>query len=145
MNHRMVTAVLALLGLLVALYLWLWKIGVLGALVCVDGGCEAVQTSEYAELLGVPVAFLGLVGYVVLLALSLAGLQPRWMERWEPSAALVAVSGVGVVYSGYLTYLEAAVIHAWCQWCVVSAVLVTLIFAVALCGLVSQRGRQLGA
>jgi len=141
----MVIALLALIGLLLALYLWLWKIGVLGTLVCRDGGCEAVQTSEYAQVLGIPVAFLGLLGYVVLLALSLVGIQPRWVDRWEPSAGLAAVSGVGVAYSAYLTYLEAEVIHAWCQWCVVSAVLITLIFAIALGGLLSLRRTQAAA
>lgn len=141
----MVIAVLALIGLLLALYLWLWKIGVLGALACFDAGCETVQLSEYAQVLGIPVAFLGLLGYLALLVLSLVGIQPRWADRWEPSAGLVAVSGVGVAYSAYLTYLEAEVIHAWCQWCVVSAVLITVIFAVALGGLVSLRRVQAGA
>jgi uncharacterized membrane protein len=88
------------------------------------------------------VAFLGVLAYLALLALSLVGIQPRWADRWEPSAGLAAVSAVGVAYSAYLTYLEAEVIHAWCQWCVVSAVLITLIFAVALGGLVSLRRAQ---
>ncbi len=138
----MVIAVLALIGLLLALYLWLWKIGVLGALACFGAGCETVQLSEHAQVLGIPVAFLGVLAYLALLALSLVGIQPRWADRWEPSAGLAAVSAVGVAYSASLTYLEAEVIHAWCQWCVVSAVLITLIFAVALGGLVSLRRAQ---
>ena len=138
----MVIAALSLIGLLLALYLWLWKIGVLGALACFDAGCETVQLSEHAQVLGIPVALFGLLGYLALLVLSMVGIQPRWADRWEPSAGLAAVSGVGVAYSAYLTYLEAEVIHAWCQWCVVSAVLITLIFAIALGGLVSLRRAQ---
>jgi uncharacterized membrane protein len=131
----MAAAVLALIGLLISVYLWLWKIGVLGELVCFDGGCETVQLSEYAYFLGIPVALLGLIGYLAILAVSLVGIQPRWVERREPTLALIALSGLGVAYSAYLTYLEAAVIHAWCQWCVISAVLICLTFIAALAGL----------
>ncbi len=135
MKHRMVAAVLALVGFLISLYLWLWKVGLLGALVCGDGGCEIVQLSEYAELFGIPVAFFGMLAYLALLALSLLGLQPRWQERREPTVGLVLVAGVGVAYSAYLTYLEAAVIHAWCRWCVASAVIVSIILVAAVLGL----------
>jgi uncharacterized membrane protein len=135
----MVAAVLALVGFLISLYLWLWKVGLLGALLCGDGGCEIVQLSEYAELLGIPVALFGMVAYLALLALSLLGLQPRWQDRREPTVGLVLVAGAGVAYSAYLTYLEAAVIHAWCRWCVASAVIVSVILVVAVCGLRAMR------
>lgn len=130
----MVSAALALVGLLVSLYLWLWKIGALGALVCGDGACERVQLSPYAQIAGIPVAFFGVVGYLAILAVSLAGLhEPLNRRRW-PTDAIVVFSGIGVAFSGYLTYLEAAVIHAWCRWCIVSAVIVAGIFGVAIAG-----------
>ncbi len=138
MKHRMTIAVLSLAGFFVSLYLWLWKVGVLGTIACGDGGCETVQLSEYAEFLGLPVAFHGMVGYLVLMIVSLVGLQPRWAERSEPTGLLVVVSGIGVLFAGYLTYLEAAVIHAWCWWCVVSAVLITTTFAAGIAGLMSK-------
>jgi uncharacterized membrane protein len=130
----MVGAALALAGLLVALYLWLWKMGFLGVLACGDGGCETVQLSPYASFLGIPVALYGVVGYAAMLAVSLAGLHGRGAERAWPTTALLALSGAGVAFTAYLTYLEAAVIHAWCRWCVVSSVLVTAIFVAALMG-----------
>jgi uncharacterized membrane protein len=130
----MVGAALALAGLLVSLYLWLWKIGALGVLACGDGGCETVQLSEYAMLFGLPVAFYGVVGYAAMLAVCLTGLHGRPTERAWPTAALLALSGGGVAFSAYLTYLEAAVIHAWCRWCIVSAVIVTLVFGTAVVG-----------
>jgi uncharacterized membrane protein len=133
----MITAVLSLAGFFVSLYLWLWKVGLLGTIACGDGGCETVQLSEYAQFLGVPVAFHGMVGYLVLMIVSLAGLQPRWLERREPTLLLVAVSGIGVVFAAYLTYLEAAVIHAWCRWCVVSALLIVMIFVTGIVGMMS--------
>jgi uncharacterized membrane protein len=135
----MIAATLALAGLFVALYLWLWKIGVLGVLACGDGGCETVQLSPYADLFGIPVALYGVFGYLALLGLGLAGIQgPLAARRW-PTAALALLAGLGVAFSAYLTYLEVAVIHAWCRWCVVSAVIVTAIFSVSLAGWLRQR------
>jgi uncharacterized membrane protein len=131
----MITATLALAGFFVALYLWLWKLGVVGSLACGTGGCEYVQTSGYAVVLGMPVAFFGVAGYLALLGVSLAGLQPRWAQRREPTLVLLALSGLGVAFSGYLTYLEAAVLHAWCRWCLVSAGIIAGVFVVSVFGM----------
>ena len=57
------------------------------------------------------------------------------MDRREPTLGLVAVSGLGVAFTLYLTYLEAFVINAWCRWCLVSAALIAAIFLVSLVGL----------
>lgn len=149
MTHRMVAAALALAGLLVSVYLWLWKIGAIGVLACGDGGCETVQLSRYAELFGVPVALYGVVGYAALLGLGIAGVQgPLAARRW-PTMGLMLLAGLGLAFSGYLTYLEVAVIHAWCRWCVTSGVIVAAIFAVATAGWLRLRpgrgGRSGGA
>ncbi len=131
----MVTAALALVGFFVALYLWLWKIGLLGTLACGTGGCETVQLSDYAVFLGLPVAFYGVGGYLTLFVVSLVGVQPGWAERRTPTVVLVTLSAVGVAFTVYLTYLEAAVIEAWCRWCLVSAGIITAIFVTSLLGL----------
>ncbi len=136
----MATAVLSLIGFFVALYLWLWKLGVVGTLACGTGACEYVQTSRYAVFLGLPVAFYGMVGYLVLLAVSLLGVQPRWAEHRAPTLALASLSGAGVAFTAYLTYLEAEVIQAWCRWCLVSAFLITAIFVASVAGLL-RNGR----
>lgn len=122
----MLIALLALIGVLVALYLTLYKMGVIGTLVCQVGSCERVNTSRWATFLGLPVAAWGLATYVLLLALALAGLQgiaPR-RSAW----GLVLLSGWSVLFSAWLTYLELFVIHAVCMWCVTSATLMLLIF-----------------
>ena len=131
----MVAATLSLLGFLLSLYLWLWKIGVVGTLACGTGSCETVQLSSYGEILGIPVAFFGVAGYLGLLVVSLAGLQPRWLNSPGPTKLLALLSGLGVAFTAYLTYLEAAVIHAWCRWCLVSAGLIAAVFAVSLLSL----------
>ena len=135
----MAVATLALLGLLLSTYLWLWKLGFLGGIACGAGSCETVQFSEYAVIFGIPVAFFGVVGYLGLLIVSLGGLQPAWINRREPAVVLAGLSGVGVAFATYLTYLEAVVIEAWCRWCIVSAAIIGLIFLVALAELWTSR------
>jgi len=132
---RLGIAVVSLLGIFVAGYLTLYKLGYLGVIQCTTGGCETVQSSPYAMLFGSPVALLGLVGYVVIFTLAMVGIQPRWAAARWVAILLVLISGVGTAFSAYLTYLEAVVIHAWCQWCVVSAILMTIIFILSLVGM----------
>jgi len=141
----MVTAVLSLLGLLISLYLWFWKLGLMGPMVCVTGGCETVQTSEYAVLFGVPVALMGVVGFAATLAVSLVGLQGGWAERSEPTLALLGMSVGGVCFAAYLTYVEAVKIHAWCQWCVICALLIVGIFVTSLAALLARRKESTAA
>src|SRR5439155_342327 len=93
-RRRQAIVVLALVGLLVATYLWLYKIGVIGVLQCGTGSCEAVQTSRYAVVFGVPVALVGVAGYAVLFAVGLArvvAICSRW--RLAPWGSYTATSG----------------------------------------------------
>ena len=128
----MLVALLALAGLFVALYLTLYKAGVIGQLTCSIGSCETVNTSRWSTLLGLPVAAWGLGFYIVALVIAVASTQDRWIDERGPSVVLVALSGWGVLFSLWLTYLELFVINAICMWCVVSAVIVTLIFITSL-------------
>ena len=140
MRHRMAAAVLALLGLLASTYLLLYKLGIVGTLVCGgSGACERVQDSPYAQFLGIPVALYGVGGFGALLLVALAGLGERWGSHPGPSRLLAGLSGIGVLFAMYLTYLEIAVIHDICKWCVAIAVLITAIFVVAVLGVRSLR------
>lgn len=118
---RVAALVVALLGAGVAGYLTYVHYAGLQPF-CAGGshGCERVQSSEYAKFAGIPVAVLGLAAYVSILGALLA---PGDLARL--AAAALAVGGFG--FSMYLTYLELFVIHAICQWCVSSAVLVTVL------------------
>lgn len=103
------------------------------------GDCQAVQSSEFAEIGGIPIAVLGLGMYVTLLALVAArrfwsGAAEAGLDRPMASATFgVALSGA--LYSGYLTYLELFEIEAICAWCVTSAVIVTLIMVLSVADL----------
>ena len=131
MNKRMLAALVSLAGVFVALYLTLYKLGYIGTLVCAVGSCETVQTSRWASLLGIPVATWGVAFYIVVLAVSLYGLTDAMADSRRLSRALVLMTGTGVLFSVWLTYLELFVIHAICQWCVVSAILVTVLFVIS--------------
>ena len=127
----MLAALVALAGLFVALYLMMYKLGYIGTLTCSVGSCEVVQTSKWAMLLGLPVATWGVAYYFAVLAVSLIGLGPTLADNLGISRLLVAMTATGVLFSLWLTYLELFVIDAICQWCVVSAVLATLLFVIA--------------
>jgi uncharacterized membrane protein len=132
MIYRMTAALLSLAGLFVSAYLYLYKIGKIGTLACGTGGCETVQLSSWSRFGGLEVSLIGLLGYAGLLALSLAALQPGLADRRQPATVLASLAGLGVVFTGYLTYLELFVIHAICRWCVGSAAIILGIFIVAL-------------
>lgn len=142
MSRREVVAALALAGLFVALYLTLYKLGMIGELSCRVGSCETVNSSPWAVFLGAPVAAWGVGFYAATFAVAIAGLRPRFSEDRRVSLLLVLMSGFGVLFSAWLTYLELFVIHAICQWCVVSAVIVLAIFLVSLWDYLGRGGPE---
>ena len=128
MMLRMSAALTALAGVFISAYLWLYKLGKIGTLTCGTGGCETVQLSPYSRFLGLEVAAIGAVGYALLLALSLASLNARPAVAARLITALVGLSGMALLFTLYLKYLELFVIHAICRWCVASAVLILVFF-----------------
>ncbi len=114
-------AVLILLGIGVAGYLtYVHYAGIDPVCAGGSGGCHVVQASDYADLLGIPVATIGLAGYI--------GLGASLFVPGEAGRALgMALALIGAGFSIYLTYLELFVIDAICQWCVASAVIMVLL------------------
>lgn len=119
---RIAATFVAAFGIGVATYIAIADAGG-GSPVCLAGGtgCQTVADSSYSHLLGVNVAVFGIVGYVVLLIAALLRGDVARMTGF-----LAALAGFG--FSIYLTYLELFVIDAVCQWCVASAVLMTILF-----------------
>ena len=127
----MIIAALALGGVGLATYLAMYKLGLIGTLACKVGHCETVNLSKWATLWGMPVAVWGLGFYVSLFLIALLGTTERFANEAWVSTALLVLTGWGVLFSGWLTYLELFVINAVCMFCVISAILVTVIFLVA--------------
>ena len=132
MRRRQAIVVLALAGLLVATYLWLYKIGVIGVLQCGTGSCELVQASRYAVVWGVPVAFVGVLGYAALFVVGLVALQPAFAADRRVTRLLSALATGGFAFTLYLTAIELFVVHAVCRWCLASALVSTAIWALAI-------------
>jgi uncharacterized membrane protein len=116
---RAAILVLAAIGAGIAGYL-LYERWTGGAPVCGTGGCEIVQNSKYSKLAGVPVALLGLIAYLVIFATALSR-----SELARVAGAAVALGGL--VFALYLIYVQAALIDAFCQWCLASDVVIALL------------------
>ena len=142
MTNRMALALLALIGILIAAYMSAYKLGLIGSILCGTGGCNTVQNSPWATFAGIPVPFIGLGGYLLMFVTAMLGLQPSFEDDRRISIVLIAGATIGAVFSAYLTYLEAAVIHAWCRWCIGSAVLAGLILLCALPEIRRLRGAE---
>jgi len=130
-SRRQTLALLAVVGICIALYLTLYKVGVIGVLSCSLGSCETVNTSKWSTLLGIPVAAWGLGAYVALLLLAMIGSGEAREASVPISRLIVALAGWSVLFSAFLTYQELFVIHAICVWCLSNAVLWVVILALS--------------
>lgn len=132
---RGIATFLATLGIGIAAYIAVADSGG-GAPACIGGnqGCETVAESSYAHLLGVNIAIFGVVGYLLLLAAAVARGDGARMAGF-------AISLLGFGYSVFLTYVELFRVDAVCQWCLGSAIVMTLLFAVNTARMVSYVGR----
>jgi uncharacterized membrane protein len=121
---RIAVAVLALAGAAIAAYLTYAKYAD-ATIACSTGGCETVQSSEYAEILGLPVPVLGLAGYLAIFATALF--------RGETARLLGAALALGgLAFSVYLVLVQVFAIEAFCQWCLASDVVMALLAVAAL-------------
>ncbi|HWN72263.1 MAG TPA: vitamin K epoxide reductase family protein [Solirubrobacterales bacterium] len=133
---RRAIAFVAALGVGVATYIAIADSGG-GAPTCLAGGsgCETVANSSYSHLLGINVAVFGIVGYVLLLASAFVVSDAARLGGF-----VVALGGFG--FSVYLTYIEIFKIEAICEWCVASAVLMTILFLLNATRLIGYAGTE---
>ena len=131
---RRIIAFVAVIGIGVATYITIADSGG-GAPACLagGGGCETVAESSYSHIAGVNIAIFGIIGYIMLL---LSAFFANDAARFGGFA--VALGGFG--FSVYLTYLEIFKIEAICQWCVSSAVLMTILFLLTATRLIGYAG-----
>ncbi len=123
-----VSLLLALVGAAIATYLTYVHYNI-DALVCAGGGCEVVQTSKYSEIMGIPVAVFGLAMFLGVAALIVV--RERSMEyAYLANAGIIVALVAALIYYAYLTYLEARVIYAWCEWCVASSIVTLTLFLI---------------
>jgi len=137
--RKLLSLALSLLGLFDSLYLlWVYT-SPSHPMLCLGTGCDTVRASAYSHLWGISIPAYGVASYLalVLLLLGTTLMPPRLVPSLE--LALAGISGAGFLFSLYLSYLEGFVIHAWCAWCVVSALVITGIFALAVANLLPPK------
>jgi len=129
-NMRALSIGFALIGFGAASYL-VWAKVTGGETACVKGAsdCGLVQNSQWSTVAGIPVAYIGWLGYAAILGVLL--LENRITLLAQRGKLLVfGMTVIGFLFSAYLSAIEAFTLHAWCQWCVISALSMTI-----LCGL----------
>jgi uncharacterized membrane protein len=134
---RRLIVLFAAIGLLVSIYMTVFRITEDQSMCLGNGGCSVVNSSIYSEVYGVPVSFIGIVGYSAILALL------AFSGRWETLHANETILGFGLaltgfLFSAYLVYVEIALIKALCPFCVTSQISMTLIFIFAILRLVRE-------
>jgi uncharacterized membrane protein len=128
----MAIAVISLLGMLLASYLHLYKLGLVGDISCTTGGCAKAIFSTWGSFLGVDVGLIGAIGYALLLGVSLLSLQPRFASARWPVTLLLVLATLGFVFTLRLKYGEFVVLQTFCKWCAGSAVAITLIYLLSI-------------
>ena len=131
--------ILTVIGLLVSIYMTIYKITSNDSMCIGSGDCKTVNASRYAEVYGIPVAVLGIIGYSAILAVLL--LQRRSEVGFvQQNGALLffGLSLTGFLFTLYLIFVEVALIRAYCPFCITSQTAMTLIFIISVIYLVRQ-------
>jgi uncharacterized membrane protein len=118
---------LAALGVLVSAYMTIYKLTDNKSMCLGNGGCSVVNSSIYSEVHGIPVAVIGIAGYAAILSTLLLEGRSRFFE----DNAVMLVFGLalaGFLFTLYLIYVELALIHALCPFCITSQVSITILF-----------------
>lgn len=128
---RIFSIILAGLGFLDSVYLTWVKVANRYALCGPIGDCESVNSSQYSEIYGIPIALLGAGAYLVIFLLLLVEARGGFWLDYGPGLVF-GISLAGVLYSAYLTYIEVAVLKAICPYCVVSAIILVLLLVLSM-------------
>jgi len=139
MNKRLtqVTIILTIIGLLVAIYMTIFKLTNNESMCIGNGGCSAVNASGYSEVNGIPVAVVGMIGYIAILG-------TLWLERkpgfFKTNGSLIffGLSLTGFLFTVWLIYVEVALIKALCPFCLTSQVVMSAIFILSVVRVVRQ-------
>ncbi len=128
---RLAAILFCLFGIFVAGYMT-WAEATGNETVCANTGsidCAAVQQSAYAKTFGIPVAGMGLLGYLVILGVIVLEDQVEFFATYGRTL-VVGMALFGVIFQTYLTYVEADVLGKWCQWCVMSYITITALLVI---------------
>jgi uncharacterized membrane protein len=134
---RQITIALSVIGLLVSIYMTIYKITNNESMCIGSSGCSEVNASRYSEINGIPVAVLGVIGYTTILALMFLEQRPGVIQQ-NGTMIFFGVSLLGFLFTLYLIYLEIALIKAYCPFCLTSQAVMIVIFIFSVIRLVRQ-------
>ena len=132
-----ITMALAALGLLVSIYMTIYKLTSNDAMCIGSGDCHTVNASRYAEVNGIPVAAIGMLGYATLLGILLFEDKVDFLKE-NGSMAFFGISLIGFFFTLWLIYVEVAILKAYCPFCITSQITMTLIFILSLIRVIRQ-------
>jgi uncharacterized membrane protein len=128
---------LAIIGLLVSIYMTIYKITSNDSMCIGSGDCKTVNASRYAEVYGIPVAVLGVAGYAAILAVLFLERRPGFFQQ-NGTMLFFGLSLTGFLFTLYLIFVEVALIKAYCPFCITSQTVMTVIFIISVIRLVRQ-------
>jgi uncharacterized membrane protein len=134
---RQITIALTIIGLLVSIYMSIYKFTNNESMCIGSSGCSEVNASRYSEINGIPVAVLGVVGYAAILALLFIEQRPGFIQE-NGSLLFFGISLIGFLFTLYLIYLEIALIKAYCPFCLTSQAVMIVIFIISVIRLARQ-------
>lgn len=134
---KQVIIVLTVLGVLVSIYMTIYKVTNNESMCIGSGGCSIVNASGYSEVRGIPVAVFGVLGYISILVLLYLENMPGFFQT-NGSMLLFTVTLTGFLFTVWLVYVEVALIKAYCPFCITSQISMTLIFILTVIRVLKQ-------
>jgi len=130
--------VFAVIGLLISIYMTIYKLTNNEYMCIGNGGCSAVNASAYSEIYGIPVAVFGILGYLAILAALALEVKGGRIFKQNATLATFGMTLLGFLFSFYLLYLEIYVIKALCPFCISSQIAISILFILSVIRLIKQ-------
>lgn len=139
MNKRLyyISIALVILGLLVSIYMTVYKVTSNNKMCLGSGDCSTVNASRYSEVNGIPVAVIGILGYLAILGVHIFENRNRFFKE-NGTLIIFGLSLTGFIFTVWLIYVEIALLQALCPFCLTSQAAMTLIFTIAVIRLIKQ-------
>ena len=132
-----ISLILAVIGLIISVYMTIYKATANDALCLGSGDCSTVNASRYSEVYGIPVASVGIAGYFAILLIHWYEKRDKFFTRNGP-LMIFGMALTGFLFTVYLIYVEAAILRAYCPFCLASQATMTLIFGISIVRLIRQ-------
>ncbi len=132
-----ISVALTIIGLAVSIYMTIYKLTDNQNMCIGNGGCSKVNSSVYAEVYGIPVAVFGMVGYAALMVMLFIENRNSFLQA-NGTMIIFGLALIGFLFTLYLIYVEVALIHALCPFCLTSQIAMTIFFILSVIRLVRQ-------